>query len=263
MSEAVQAEAFVALAHRLADAASEITLPYFRTNLTIEDKSDESPVTLADRETEAALRRLINEAFPDHGIIGEEYGAEKEDAEFVWVLDPIDGTVSFINGVPLFTTIVGVLKDGVPWLGLVDQPVLKDRWSGGAGLATTLNGAPANVRPCDSLGRASVYITAPDFFTAEELICVDRLTEAVKLRRFGGTDCYHYGMVSSGWTDVACEKLSVYEFGAMVPIIESAGGVMTDWSGARLTGTAERQVLASGDRRVHDAVINVLTEESA
>lgn len=263
MSEAAQAEACVVLAHKLADAASEITLPYFRTNLTIEDKSDESPVTRADRETEAALRRLINQTFPDHGIIGEEYGAENEDAEFVWVLDPIDGTVSFINGVPLFTTIVGVLKDGVPWFGLVDQPVLKDRWAGGAGLAATLNGAPAKVRSCDSLGRASVYITAPDFFTTEELICVDRLTKAVKLRRFGGTDCYHYGMVASGWTDVACEKLSVYEFGAMVPIIESAGGVMTDWSGAALTGTAERQVLASGDRRIHDAVVDVLTQESA
>ena len=263
MSEAAQVEACVELAHKLANVASEITLPYFRTNLTIEDKSDESPVTRADRETEAALRRLINGTFPNHGIIGEEYGAENEDAEFVWVLDPIDGTVSFINGVPLFTTVVGVLKGGVPWLGLVDQPVLKDRWAGGAGLVTTLNGAPAKVRPCDSLDRASVYITAPDFFTAEELISVDRLTKAVKLRRFGGADCYHYGMVASGWTDVACEKLSVYEFGAMVPIIESAGGVMTDWSGAALTGTAERQVLASGDRRVHDAAVSVLTQEPA
>lgn len=263
MSVAAQAEACVALAHSLADAASEITLPYFRTNLTIEDKSDESPVTRADRETEAEMRRLIGEAFPDHGIIGEEYGSENEDADFVWVLDPIDGTVSFINGVPLFTTIVGVLKEGVPWLGLVDQPVLKDRWVGGAGLQTTLNGSAANVRACGSLDQASVYITAPDFFSADELRCVDRLTKAVKLRRFGGTDCYHYGMVASGWTDIACEKLSVYEYGAMVPIIESAGGVMTDWSGEALAGTAERQVLASGDRRIHDAAINVLTQESA
>lgn len=263
MSDAVQADECVALAHRLADAAAKITLPYFRTSLTIEDKTDESPVTRADRETEAALRQLINEAFPDHGIIGEEYGAENESAEFVWVLDPIDGTVSFINGVPLFTTIVGILKDGLPWFGLVDQPILKDRWAGGAGTPTTLNGVPAKVRSCESLDQASVYITAPDFFSVDELACVDRLSEAVKLRRYGGTDCYHYGMVASGWTDIACEKLSVYEYGAMVPIIESAGGVMTDWSGEALTGIEGRQVLASGDHQVHDAAVNVLTQESS
>ena len=263
MSITAQADACVALAHTLADAAAKITLSYFRTALTIEDKSDDSPVTRADRETEAALRKLINETFPDHGIIGEEYGTENEGAEFVWALDPIDGTVSFINGVPLFTTIVGLLKDGVPWFGLVDQPVLKDRWVGGAGNPTTLNGQPAVVRSCESLAQASVYITAPDFFSSAELACVDRLTDAVKLRRFGGTDCYHYGMVASGWTDMACEKLSVYEFGAMVPVIENAGGVMTDWQGNRLTGTGERQVLASGDRRVHEAAVDILKQESA
>lgn len=263
MSVTAPAEACVALAHTLADAAAKITLPYFRANLTIEDKSDDSPVTRADRETEAALRKLINEAFPSHGIIGEEYGAENEGAEFVWVLDPIDGTVSFINGVPLFTTIVGILKDGVPWFGLVDQPVLKDRWVGGAGCPTTHNGQPSTVRACESLDHASVYITAPDFFSADELVCVERLTSAVKLRRFGGTDCYHYGMVASGWTDMACEKLSVYEYGAMVPVIENAGGIMTDWQGKPLTGTEERQVLASGDQRVHQAAVDVLTQESA
>ena len=258
MSVTAQADACAALAHTLADAAAKITLPYFRTTLTIEDKSDDSPVTRADRETEAALRKLINDAFPDHGIIGEEYGAEKEDAEFVWVLDPIDGTVSFINGVPLFTTIVGLLKDGLPWFGLIDQPVLKDRWAGGAGHSTTLNGQPATVRPCESLDQASVYITAPDFFSPDELTSVEHLSEAVKLRRFGGTDCYHYGMVASGWTDMACEKLSVYEYGAMVPVIENAGGVMTDWQGNPLSGTEGRQVLASGDRRVHDTAVEIL-----
>lgn len=261
MPDSALAEACNQLAHRLADAAAAITLSYFRTNLSVDDKSDDSPVTRADRETEAALRRMINDAFPEHGIIGEEYGAENEDAEFVWVLDPIDGTISFINGVPLYTTIVGLLKDGVPWFGLVDQPVLKDRWVGGAGQDTTYNGAAAHVRSCASLAEASVYVTAPDFFSADDLSCVDRLTQAVKLRRFGGTDCYHYGMVASGWTDIACEELSVYEYGAMVPIIESAGGVMTDWQGNRLTGRAVRQVLASGDSRVHDAAVAILSEE--
>lgn len=254
------AEGCIQLAHKLADVASAITLPYFRTNLTIDDKADESPVTRADRETEAALRRMINDAYPDHGIIGEEYGAENEEAEFVWVLDPIDGTISFINGVPLFTTIVGVLKQGIPWFGLVDQPVLKDRWAGGAGQPTTYNGTSTRSRSCASLAEASVYVTAPDFFSEDELAHVDRLTQAVKLRRYGGTDCYHYGMVASGWTDIACEELSVYEYGAMVPIIENAGGVMTDWQGNRLEGREVRQVLASGDARAHEAAVAILSE---
>ena len=258
--EAIAAEC-VALAQRLADAASEISLSYFRTDLAIDAKDDDTPVSRADRETEAALRAMIEAAFPDHGIIGEEYGADRADAEFVWVLDPIDGTVSFINGVPLFTTIVGIIKQENPWLGLIDQPVLKDRWCGGAGLPTTLNGTAARVRPCAALSDASVYITAPDFFIPEELRSVDRLTKAVKRRRYGGTDCYHYGMVASGWTDMACEKLSVYEYGAIVPIIEHAGGIITDWTGNPLQGIDNRQVLASGDHAVHCAAIDILSQE--
>lgn len=263
MAENKFATECIALAQRLADAASDITLSYFRQSLPVEDKADDSPVTRADRETEAALRALIESAFPDHGIIGEEYGSDRPDAEYVWVLDPIDGTISFINGVPLFTTIIGIIKNGQPWFGLVDQPVLKDRWAGGAGHETTLNGVAARVRSCDALSEASVYVTAPDFFEPEELRAIDRLTAAVKARRYGGTDCYHYGMVASGWTDMACEKLSVYEYGAMVPIIENAGGIMTDWTGAPLSGTEYRQVLASANARIHEDAIAALTQESS
>jgi histidinol phosphatase-like enzyme (inositol monophosphatase family) len=258
MADTKDAESFVKLGHTLADAAAAITLSYFRSDVAVEDKDDESPVTRADRETESALREIISAKFPGHGIIGEEFGSENPDAEFVWVLDPIDGTVSFINGVPLFTTIIGLLENGTPAFGVLDQPVLRDRWIGGVGLPTQRNGQVARVRPCSGLGQASVYITAPDFFDPTELAAVGRLEHAAKLRRYGGTDCYHYGMVASGWTDIACEKLSVYEYGAMVPIIESAGGVMTDWQGKALTGTAGRQVLASANRRIHDQAIEVL-----
>lgn len=253
-----EADSFFQLAHALADAAAAITLPYFRSSLTVEDKQDESPVTRADRETEAALRDLIAKAFPAHGIIGEEFGTERADADFVWVLDPIDGTISFINGVPLFTTIIGVLFQGAPLLGVLDQPVLKDRWAGGADQKTRHNGELARTRKCGALANASVYVTAPDFFEADELAAVNALSQATKLRRYGGTDCYHYGMVASGWTDIACEKLSVYEFGAMVPIIEHAGGLMTDWQGEALVGTEGRQVLASGDVEVHAQAITLL-----
>ena len=258
MVAAREAESFFKLAHTLADTAANITLSYFRSSLAVEDKHDDSPVTLADRETEAALRDLIAKSFPAHGIIGEEFGQDKPDADFVWVLDPIDGTISFINGVPLFTTIIGLLYRGSPLLGVLDQPVLKDRWAGGAGHQTTFNGEAASVRTCGALSQASVYVTAPDFFDPQELEAVDKLAKATKLRRYGGTDCYHYGMVASGWTDIACEKLSVYEFGAMAPIIEHAGGVMTDWQGNALTGTAGRQVIASGDTSVREQAIRVL-----
>lgn len=263
MAEESYAANCIALAQRLADAASEITLSYFRTDLAVEEKDDDSPVTRADRETEATLRAMIEAAFPDHGIIGEEYGSDRASADFVWVLDPIDGTVSFINGVPLFTTVVGILKDGNPWYGLVDQPVLRDRWCGGAGLPTTHNGKSAHVRSCESLEQASVYVTAPDLLDGSELESLNRLANAVKLRRYGGTDCYHYGMVASGWTNMACEKLSVYEYGAIVPIIENAGGVITDWHGKPLDGKEIRQVLASGDKRMHDTAVAILSQESS
>ena len=258
--EALAAEC-VALAQRLADAAAEITLPYFRSDLPVDVKDDDTPVTKADRETEAALRALIEAAFPDHGIIGEEYGQDRANADYVWVLDPIDGTVSFINGVPLFTTIVGVIKEGKPWFGLIDQPVLKDRWYGGAGLPTTLNGIAARTRRCPSLDQATVYATAPDMFADQEQSALNQLSNAVKLLRYGGTDCYHYGMVATGWTDMVCEKLSVYEYGAVVPIIEHAGGNMTDWRGNPLQGTEYRQVLASGDRAIHRAATDILSQE--
>ena len=249
----------IKLAHLLADAAAKITSKYFRSSsLSVEMKVDETPVTLADKETEKVLRELINKHFPCHGIIGEELGNENLDAEYVWVLDPIDGTLSFVNGVPLFTTLIGVLQNGKPWLGLIDQPILKDRWVGGAGIATQYNGNPCRVRNCSNINNASVYVTAPDFFTADELLRINRLSAEVSSLRFGGTDCYHYGMLSSGWIDVVCEKLNVYEFGAMVPVIEGAGGVMTDWRGRALQGYETSQVLASGDQIVHGECIKII-----
>ena len=254
---------FIRVAEQLADAARPIARRYFRAGVQVDQKADNTMVTAADREIETVMRGIIGSAFPDHKICGEEQGGAVWGEGYQWVLDPIDGTLSFINGVPLFTTIVGIVKNGIPWFGLVDQPVLQDRWVGGASSPTTRNGKAARVRPCESLAKSSVYVTAPDFFDAEELRSIDRLTQAVKLRRYGGTDCYHYGMVASGWTDMACETLSVYEYGAMVPIIENAGGVMTDWRGEQLSGTEYRQVLASGDRKVHAEAVAILSKESS
>ncbi|MDX2225291.1 MAG: histidinol-phosphatase [Rhodospirillaceae bacterium] len=253
--------ACIALAHRLADASAAVVLRYFRTQIAVDTKPDaiSSPVTVADRESEAVMRAMIAAAFPAHGIIGEEHGNERPDAEWVWVLDPIDGTKSFINGVPLFGTLIGLLHDGVPWLGCINHPALNERWIGGGGQATTFNGQPCRARPCLRLNAATLYATGADYLSDAEAAAFNRLGAAVHHRRFGGTDCYHYAMVASGWTDLACEAaLQLYDFAAVVPVIEQAGGTVTDWNGNRLRRGSSGHILASGDRHIHGQALKAL-----
>ena len=257
----------IALTHELADISGKIALGHFRTGVAVDAKSDATPVTIADRDGEAAMRERIRKAFPDHGIIGEEHGTEHADAEWLWILDPIDGTKSFINGVPLFGTLIGLwqqtARGATPWLGCINHPALNERWIGGAGEATTFNGKPARARACASLKDATVFLTAPDYFTGEQQAAFSRLARNVHHRRFGGTDCYHYGMVASGWTDIACESgLKLHDYAAIVPVLVNAGAVVTDWNGASLTLQSETQargeVLACGDKRVHAEAIEHL-----
>ncbi len=257
----------LALFHRLADASGAIILSHFRRNVAIDAKSDASPVTVADRDSEAAMRDLIAKTFPDHGIIGEEHGAERADAEWVWILDPIDGTKSFINGVPLFGTLVGLWRRTVtntrPYLGCINHAALRERWIGGVDHPTTFNGALARPRACAALDAAAMYATAPECFTDAETPALRRLMAAVRQTRFGGTDCYHYGMVASGWTDIACEAgLKLHDYAALVPVLEGAGARITDWNGAPLAleseTTVHGQVLACGDARIHAAALAAL-----
>jgi inositol-phosphate phosphatase / L-galactose 1-phosphate phosphatase / histidinol-phosphatase len=257
----------VALFHRLADASGAIALLHFRKDVTIDAKSDATPVTIADRDGEAAMRDLIRKAFPDHGIVGEEHGVERFDAEWLWILDPIDGTKSFINGVPLFGTLIGLWRRSVtgaaPILGCINHPALNERWLGGASLPTTLNGAPAKSRACARLGDAALYATSPNGFPGAEKAPFERLKSAVRQTRFGGTDCYHYAMVASGWTDIACEAgLKLHDYAAVVPVLEGAGARITDWNGNALAleseTTVHGQVLACGDARVHAAALAAL-----
>lgn len=253
--------ACVALAHRLADASGEIVLGHFRTSLAVEDKNDatRSPVTIADRDSEAAMRELIRKTFPQHGVIGEEHGDENPDAEWVWVLDPIDGTQSFINGVPLFGTLIGVLKQGVPWFGCINHPALNQRWIGGEGLATTMNGKPCRARATGALNTATVYATGPEYLSPAEAAAFERLSAQVKKRRYGGTDCFHYAMVASGWTDMACEaRLMLHDFAAVVPVIKNAGGIVTDWNGKPLVKGSSGHILASGNQGTHAAALKAL-----
>jgi inositol-phosphate phosphatase/L-galactose 1-phosphate phosphatase/histidinol-phosphatase len=213
------------------------------------------------------MRELIRETFPDHGIIGEEHGVERFDAEWLWILDPIDGTRSFINGVPLFGTLIGLWRrtanQAAPVLGCINHPALEERWLGGTGVPTTLNGMPARSRPCAKLSDAALYTTAAEAFPEAELHAFRHLAKTVRQTRFGGTDCYGYAMVASGWTDIVCESaLKLHDYAALIPVLEGAGARITDWNGAPLAleseTTVHGQVLACGDARIHGAALAAL-----
>jgi histidinol phosphatase-like enzyme (inositol monophosphatase family) len=255
-------DAFLALAGELATAARDVARRHFRQGLAVEDKADESPVTRADREAETAMRRLIAAAHPDHGIHGEEFGIENPGAEFVWVLDPIDGTKRFITGNPLFGSLVALLQGGRPILGIIDMPILEERWTGAAGHATTFTDKAgiraARVRPCADLAAATLLATSPEMFKGADQPAFGRLRETAKLTLYGG-DCFNYGLLASGFADVVVEaNLAPYDHLAHAPIIAGAGGVMTDWQG-RATGLeTDGRVLCAGDRRCHDRAISLL-----
>ncbi|HEU0155266.1 MAG TPA: histidinol-phosphatase, partial [Stellaceae bacterium] len=231
------------LAADLADTAAAAIRPHFRTALEVADKPDLTPVTIADRAAEAAMRRLIEARFPEHGIIGEEYGRVREEAEFVWVLDPIDGTKSFISGVPLFGTLIALAHNGRPILGVIDQPISGERWVGAAGRPTTLNGRAVRCRSCELLDPATLFTTTPDMFEGADAAAFTRIKAAVKLTRYGA-DCYAYGLLAAGFIDLVLEaSLKPYDFCAMIPIVEGAGGVTGDWRGNPLTLASDGRVL--------------------
>jgi len=254
----VDLDTFLAVALRLADAAGEEIRPYFRKPLAVEDKADLTPVTAADRAAEAVMRGLIEAHFPEHGIIGEEFGRVREDAEFVWVLDPIDGTKSFISGVPLFGTLIALTRGGHPILGVIDQPISRERWVGATGRPTTLNGEAINCRSCPTLAAATLFATTPDMFKGQDAASFARVWAAVKLTRFGA-DCYAYGLLAAGFVDLVLEaSLKPYDFCAMVAIVEGAGGVATDWRGKALDLASDGRILVAGDRRAHRAALALL-----
>lgn len=245
-------------AHRLADAAGEVIRPYFRAPGTIEQKPDRSPVTAADRAAERAMREMIGASFPDHGVLGEEFGVERPDAEFVWCLDPIDGTKAFITGRPLFGTLIALLEHGAPVLGVIDQCILRERWLGLEGAASTWNDRPIRTRACAGLADAVLSTTSPLLFDPAEKAAFQRVEAAVHLPVYGG-DCYAYGLLAMGFADLVIEAgLDPYDFAALVPVIEGAGGVVTDWQGRALARGSDGRVIAAGDRRVHEEALRLL-----
>lgn len=260
MSDSFDPGAFRAFANSLADAAGAVIRQHFRTPVDIIAKADESPVTVADRGAEAAMRALIEQTYPDHGIYGEEYGIRNPDARFTWVLDPIDGTRAFITGMPLFGTLIALADQGVPVLGVLDQPISRERWIGIAGAGTTLNGASVHVRDCPGLDRAALYMTSPDQLQDPgEKAAYYRLYDSVRERRWGG-DCYSTGLLASGFIDLHVETgLQPYDYMALSPIITGAGGIATTWDDRPLTLTSGHSFIGASSRAVHEAAVALLS----
>lgn len=242
----------IALANALADAAGAVIRPFFRGDIGLEHKDDASPVTRADREAESVMRRLLTAERPRDGIIGEEYGAERPSASRQWVLDPIDGTTSFVAGRPIFGTLIALMQDGWPILGIIDQPIAGERWVGAAGYRTTFNGSEVATRSCSSLDQALLATSGPHYFNAHDGEHFMALAAKTAHRRmiFGG-DCYNYGLLASGHVDIVVEAgLKLYDYAALIPVVEGAGGMMTDWNGDPLNATSAEgggHVIALGD----------------
>ncbi len=250
-------------------AAAAVTLPLFRTEIGIDNKAgpaaDFDPVTVADKGAEAAIRKLISERFPDHGVIGEEYGSDRPDAEFVWVLDPVDGTRAFVAGIPLWAHLIGLRYQGEPLLGVIGQPYLQEVFLGapsGSRLIRPDGERPLRVRPCASLAEATIAATDPHaYYTPPELEAWNRARAAARLVRLGG-DSYIFALIALGAIDLVLETaLKVWDIDPIVPVIENAGGFVTDWRGSRL-GRDGGQVLAAGDRRCLDEALTLLQPAS-
>lgn len=250
----------IIIANRLADAAAAAIRPLFRAAWSHEAKADASPVTDADRAAEAAMRAILDTERPGDGIIGEEYGSERAGSARQWVLDPIDGTVSFMAGRPIFGTLIALLEDGWPVLGIINQPIAGERWVGAVGQPTLFNGAPATTRRCRDLTDAALATTGPQYFTAhdgEHFMALAAKT-AHKRMIFGG-DCYNYGLLASGHIDLVVEAgLKLHDFAALVPVVEGAGGQMCDWNGDPLSAESAGHVIALGDAARLDDVLEAL-----
>jgi histidinol-phosphatase len=258
---------FAAFVDELATVSGEIILPFFRTSLGVENKNVKGrfdPVTAADRAAEDAMRALIRRTFPEHGIIGEEYGADRSDAEYVWVLDPIDGTKSFIAGMPAWGTLIALTRRGKPVFGLMHQPFTRERFFGdgeGANYRGPAGYRELLARACATLGEALLFTTSPLLMNDADRAAFARVEKAVRLSRYGG-DCYAYCMLAAGHIDLVIEtELKPHDVAALIPIITGAGGLITTWENG--PAQAGGRIVAAGDARVHAQALALLTGERA
>lgn len=256
------AETYLDFAQQLADAAGEAIRPWFRSRLDVQRKGDGSPVTQADRAAEGAIRERIADLYPDHGVLGEEFGSERADAEWVWVIDPIDGTSAFVSGLPTFGTLIALVHEAKPVLGVLDQPISRERWCGlcftDVRSRTTQNSHVVHTSSTSDLRSAIGFATDPTMFSGSAKGGWQRLSSTLDRVRYG-VDCYAYGLLASGYVDIVCEaSLKSWDYLALAPIVRGAGGRMTDWSGSDLTLTSGDRVVAAATQRLHRAAITQL-----
>lgn len=255
----MEATELTKFAETLADAAGDIARRYFRAPLNVIAKEDASPVTIADREIETRLSEMIAKTYPEHGIFGEEHGRTRQDAAYQWVIDPIDGTRAFIAGIPTFTTLIALCKNSVPILGIIDQPIAKERWIGAAGKPSTLNGKNSATRMNKELGKAAIGTTsAPYYFSEGESRTFESLRALCAHTIIGG-DGYGYAMLASGQMDLFVDTcLKPYDFCALAPVITGAGGIITDWSGQPLSIHSKGDVVAAANIELHKQALALL-----
>lgn len=251
-------ESFIPFVEQLANASGHIIRQYYKRDISYEVKEDMSPVTEADKEVERALRALILASYPEHGVIGEEFEPSNPKAEYQWYIDPIDGTKSFMIGRPIFGTLIALVKGDMPWIGVIDQPILGERWSGVRGFATDFNSRPVETRGCPSLASAVLCTTSPNLFIGEDYVKFEKIRQKAHYTVYGG-DCYSYGLLASGRVDIVVETgLKTHDFLALKPIIEGAKGIMTDWNGNPITTHSDGRVIACGDKRTHKEALKML-----
>ncbi len=250
-------------ANHLADLSAEIAKKYFRTTNGETSKDDDSPVTKADREIEKIIRKAIEKKFPTHGIIGEEFGSKNVEAEFVWILDPIDGTSSFIIGRPIFGTLIALTYKKKSVLGIMNQPITNERWIGIAGQHTTFNGKKITTRNCHEISDAVMCASSSFHFQDGDEKILEKISGLTKYQKLGGIiyggDCYSYASLASGFVDIVIDPgLKVYDYAALIPIIEAAGGVVSDWQGKDLKLQSGIKMLASANQKLHEKVLKIL-----
>jgi len=256
----VNSDDLIAFAESLADEARAILDAANASPTDIQYKADDSPVTDLDRRIEARLRALIDDRYPQHGILGEELGNRDLDAEMVWVLDPIDGTAPFIAGIPVYGTLIGLARRGRPFIGVIDHPATDDRWVGVAGSYARHNGNAVHTRRCERLADAFVTNSNPDFFSSDEMSAFTGLKSRVRYMQYGGS-CYAYAMLASGRTDIGLDaNFDPFDVFAPAAVIEGAGGIVSDWSGKGIDLQWQGRILAAGDPQMHAQALSALNE---
>lgn len=241
----------------ITDAAAAVSLAHFRQPVTVEEKPDRSPVTIADRETEAAIRAQLEAEFPGAAIFGEEFGTSGAGRD-MWIVDPIDGTRSFLTGLPLFGMLLGHLKDQRPEVGVIRMPALGEVYAGGPGLGATMNGAPIATSDVKSLDRARLFINEGDKIAAREPMVFARMIRTAALRRMGA-DCYPHALVAAGRADAVVDfDLEPYDYLPVAAVVQAAGGIMTDWSGAPLTMASDGRTITAATPQLHAELLSLL-----